>query len=442
MVKLAYFNTGIASDTASPLEKKACLFYEADGGGIHKDSKGREHKVDEEYLRQLEKNTNAAIDAGETIYLIENHKKEEFDPSGFVDGKVFVKRVDEGDVQENPKLKNIIGKLALFAEKIKVTGEKLKQRIKEGIKFPNISVGLDMEAMKVKEVSLTCMPALALASMFNEHREDSDFMGIDGLTMAEVLQNKYAKESGKEAAHEMLDVFLTVVENLKYSRDEDLPGGTREAYYQSAIEEFVQKLTQITDIGPDPGYASQTAVQDNINREHTYAQEQGRPQIVGYTKNMITANFTMNDVENSRFTMDGVTAEFIEIKFGKKKKGLLRRGLELAGTAAALGAGVRYGGKFLKGAKAVRGLKLKGGKRLGLGAQARSGLRRAGGTLQKDISRGKKFIKRRLGQRGLSEEQMPKLKKRQPKTVQVKNAPDIYAGYDVTQPGGPKKKGR
>ena len=438
MVRLAYFKTGLTSDTDQPLEKKACLFYEADGSGIHKDSKGREHKVDEDYLRQLEENTNAAIAGGETIYLIDNHKKDVFDPSGYIDGSVFVKRVDEGDVQENPKLKNILGRLALFAERIKVTGANLKKRIQEGIKFPNISVGLDMDNMKVKEVSLTCMPALALASMFNEHR--SEFMGTEGLTMEEGIQNKAGMEGNKEAAHEMLDIFLTVVENLKHSRDEDLPGGTREAFFQAAIEDFVQRLTQMTDIGPDPGYASQTAVQDNINREHTYAQDQGRPQIVGYTETMITANFTMGDVENSRFTMEGVTAEFIEIRFGKKKKGLLRRGLELAGTAATGAAALRYGGKFLRGAKAARSIKLKGGKRLGLGAQARSGLRQAGSTLQKDIGRSKKFIKRRLGKRGLSDEQMPKLKKRQPKPVEWKPAPDIYKDYDVTQPGGPKKK--
>ena len=171
MVKVAYFKTGLTSDTDLPLEKKACLFYEADGTGIHKDSKGREHKVDESYLRQLEQNTNAAIAAGETIYLINNHNKEDFNSTcGYVDGNVFVKTVDESDVAENPKLKGILGRLALFAEKIKVTGTNLKKQIMEGIKFPNISVGLDMENMKLKEVSLTAMPALALASMLIEHR--------------------------------------------------------------------------------------------------------------------------------------------------------------------------------------------------------------------------------------------------------------------------------
>lgn len=395
MVRLAYFKTGLTSDTDLPLEKKACLFYEADDSGIHIDSKGKEHKVDEDYLRQLEENTNAAIAGGETIYLINNHKKEDFNSTcGFVDGNVFVKRVDNNDVEENPKLKSILGRLALFAEKIKITGSQLKKQIQEGIKFPNISVGLDMDSMKIKEVSLTCMPALALASMFNEHREHSDFMGAEGLTMEQVLQSKYAKEGNKEAAHEMLDIFLTVVENLKYSRDEDLPGGTREAFYQSAISDFVQRLTQMTDIGPDPGYASQTAVQDNINREHTYAQDDGRPQIIGYKNDMVTANFTMNDVENSRFTMEGVTAEFIEISFGrKKKKGLLRRGLELAGTAAALGAGIRYGGRGLKSALRTKG---------GVLTRAKAGFKGAKRLAKVDLAKGRKAYKQRFGKGGTS----------------------------------------
>ncbi len=396
MSKISYFNSGSVSDTPIPLEKKACLFYEA-VGGVHKDSKGREHRVDEDYLKQLEKNTNSSLANGETIYLINNHKKDDFNSTyGYLDSEVYVKRIEEEDAVDNPKLKSLVGRFALFADKIKITADSLKQQIKEGIKFPNISVGLDMAAMKLKEISMTAMPALAHASLF--HEQNSDFMGISGITMTEVLNNKYSKETDHEQAEELLDTFLTVVNNLKYTRDEDLPGGTREAYYQQAIEDYVSKLTEITDIGPDPGYASQTAVQDSINREHTYINENGRPQIVGYN-NMSSDAFTMNECEQLQFTMKGNdSAEFIEISLGrkKKKKGLLRRTAELAG-AAALGAGaLRYGKKAMKDLKLVKatgGSKGLKPKLKTIASSVRGGIKSDIGKVRKKLGRPTKKIK-------------------------------------------------
>lgn len=390
MARLSYFNTGLTTDTSIPLEKKACLFYEANDGGIHKDSKGREHKVDLDYLKKLEENTNSAIANGESIYLIDNHKKDKFDPYGYLDSNVYVKEINEQDAAENPKLKNLVGKFALFADKIKITSEELQKKIKEGIKFPNISVGLDMAAMKLKEISMTCMPALANASLFNEER--SDFMGVPGVTMNEVMTNKQKKAGGYEMAEELLETFLNVVDNLKYTRDEDLTGGTREAFYQQAMEDFVSKLTDITEIGPDPGYASQTAVQDTINRQHTYAQENGRPQIIGYSQGSNDmSEFTMEAVENRKFTMTGAEAEFIslDLSFGrKKKKGLLRRAAETAG-AAALGIGaLKYGKKGFKAASKMGGAGLK--KKLKVGALA------AGRGIKKDFKKGKKFVGTKL----------------------------------------------
>lgn len=141
--------------------KRALIFVE----GQHKDSQGRFHIFDTERVNKYVDNTNDFLRSGGRLPLQKDHKKNQDNTLGDVEGELYTKVIEEEDLP-NKKYKHLLGKLGVFTDYIVVKSKEAIQGIQEGL-IKTLSPGLDPSTESFIEISATPTPAIIGPAFFS-----------------------------------------------------------------------------------------------------------------------------------------------------------------------------------------------------------------------------------------------------------------------------------
>lgn len=378
-MRLNYFNED------DGLVKSGLLFYDSEGE-IHTDSKGNKWSVTKDQIQEIVDNTNSFLSTSD-IPVFKEHNKTVDNQVGKISDILEAREIDDEDIELNPKLAPLKGKLGIFCDTIEIKDDDLINKISKGL-GKGISIGIDFAKNIIRELSFVGIPALAGASVFKSNNNMVNFN--TGLTLGEVVQSKNDLQENREEAHELLDAVFEAINNINSLSDGELQGQPRDVLYQNVLEEYMQMIPDTLPM----------ALQDQYGAGGQYQQPDMAPQ--GYGQGAMTPTNQgqygyYSDL--SVFTMDGMdramrrreNAEFflninLPNQKRKKKEGSLLG--KIGKGALALGAGaaaLRY-----KGAVGA-GLKKAAGK--GIGGKLASVGKSVGKTMRFDARNPMRFLK-------------------------------------------------
>jgi len=223
---------------------EALAFYE----GAHTDSRGNPHIVSSDIIEELARKSNELLTQTDIPILTEHTKSPDNIRGVIKNANSFIARpVDASDILRNPKLSSALGKLGLFVSNIQLTDETLLNNIKNGI-GKAISLGIDFKNKVVRELSFVTVPALTLASVFNNSELTYLFnMETTAVTLEEALNKGEDNEALKTETIDLLCTFLAVIENISAMGDEDLGNyqvSSKQELYQTQLERFTTMLDE------------------------------------------------------------------------------------------------------------------------------------------------------------------------------------------------------
>lgn len=344
---LSEFTTTI-NENENELIKSGIIFYESDKGQSHKDSKGKTHYITKQVIEEIVYNTNKLLDEVD-IPIVKEHNKVIDEQVGLISDKLEARTVTFEDVVNRPKLQKLIGKTAIFCNSAKILDKVLIDKAKSGIPL-RVSIGLDVPNKIIRELSVVTIPALNMATLFSKHGSESN-SNFGALTLKDQIAQRYNAELDKEAAKELFDDLLEVIENIKNADETMLQGTDPNELIIAAVDEFEDELAILLGIG-------EMAEDPNMSSQQQYNNE------------IVLDAFSMSEMENlilnnylKTFNRNNQNANFfgnINLNLGRKKekKGSL---LGKVTKGAAVVAGARYGGAaLLKRSATARGLATKG----------------------------------------------------------------------------------
>ncbi len=389
------------------LTKKALVLIE----GEQTDSNQRKHVFTPERLALIAQKTNNYLNSGNRLPIIQDHRKEQNSVIGDVTGEFFLKEITEKDLY-NPKLKDLVGKVGLFATEVAIRSKKAIEQAREGL-LSTISAGLNLATEEIREISAVPLPAIRGCAMFSKYKKGNAKFA---LTLADAESEATDLAELKEALDSVTDKFWDVIISISEASEDELGDvNPKELQYQ-AISDYAERIVDLLGLNaPDEAELLQQQLGEGV-AQPVMNNQYGRMPVAptrSYNNNEILAAFSMSDMEK----IVGANAEFLfnpRFYFGNKpepeKPGLLRRGLNMAGSAAKVGAiglggaaALRYGGAGLarSGGQLMKGRTIRKAFRSGV-AQARTTLgrdiSRAAGLANKLPGNPTGFVKTRIGQ--------------------------------------------
>jgi len=238
---MRYFNSFLdetSNENEEGLIKSGLLFYESGKEG-HKDSKGRRWDVSKELLKEIVDNTNKYLDKG-NIGVFTEHNKDVKNQVGILESYLEARPITDEDIIKNSKLEHLKGKWGIFCNNIKILDEGLINKVKKGIS-KNLSSGIDFGNKLIRELSIVGIPALASTTLFKSNYSN---FNNDIYTLREALEENDILEENKRKCHDVLDIFIDVVNNIN-NADEELINTSKENLYNNAINDFVIELKKL-----------------------------------------------------------------------------------------------------------------------------------------------------------------------------------------------------
>ncbi|HEY9610588.1 hypothetical protein [Allocoleopsis sp.] len=239
--------------------KKAMILVE----GHHEDSQGRPHYFSKDRVFRIAENTNTWFSKGNRIPWLTDHQKTQWSTIGDLDGHLEVRKVRPEDV---PGLPHLVGKLAIFADRLIGKGKDVVQKITDGI-ISTLSPGLDVAVDVIKEISATPTPAIAGLRIFRRPIRNSEF-GIRSsrkipnsefsipnsrnarfaLTWDEAEQESFDEDAAYEDAMNHFDTWWGMASQISAASDEELQGRDPEQLQVEALQGLMAKLADVVGL--------------------------------------------------------------------------------------------------------------------------------------------------------------------------------------------------
>lgn len=351
-----------SGDDSGTVTKKALVLIE----GKQVDSNQRSHEFTPERLAQIAENTNYYLQTGNRLPLITDHKKEQGSVIGDVTGEFILKEIEGKDLY-NPKLKDLVGKIGLFATEVTIKSKKAILQVREGL-LNTISAGLNLTTDEIREISAVPLPAIRGCAMFKQ--PSAKF----ALTLADVDSEESDLEELKKQFVNLSEKFWKVITSI-YEADVDELEDVEPADLQyQAIQDYGDRIVSL--LGLDQLIGQEIMQQQMAEGQNPYGQTRG------FSNPEVLAAFSLADMEKVK------NAEFLfNLNLGfpgrRREPSLLERAGGVAKTAA-LGVGglaaLRYGGAGIRsGVSAL-------GRGAGLGYAAKTAAAGAKVALKRDLS--------------------------------------------------------
>lgn len=228
-------------NAAEKVVKKALILIE----GTQFDSKKRKHEFSAERLEKIADNTNALIDSGSRLPLCLNHDKRTETTVGDIEGNVYVDNIREDNLP-NPKMKDLIGKLGLFANEVVIKSKKTIEQFKEGL-ISTISGGLDVSDDTLREVSIVPCSAIRGAALFRSH----NFSDAQPLTFDDIEQQDSEIEEVKTQYIELTENLWELTQNILMCDPDELDGNDPNQLIQQAISDFCDRYMSLVGMGQE-----------------------------------------------------------------------------------------------------------------------------------------------------------------------------------------------
>lgn len=233
-----YFNSFLnetLNEDEEGLIKSGLLFYESDKEG-HKDSKGRKWEVSKELLQEIVDNTNNYLDKG-NIGVFTEHNKDVKNQVGVIDNYLEARPITIEDINKNNKLQHLKGKWGIFCDNIKILDEGIINKVKKGIS-KNLSSGIDFGNKIIRELSIVGIPALASTTLFKAE------FNSDVFTLKEALEENIIIEENKKKCHDVLDIFIDIINNIN-NADEEMINTSKDNLYKTGFDDFMLELQKL-----------------------------------------------------------------------------------------------------------------------------------------------------------------------------------------------------
>lgn len=353
------------------LTKKALVLIE----GEQTDSNQRKHVFTPERLALIAEKTNNYLNSGNRLPIIQDHRKEQNSVIGDVTGEFFLKEITEKDLY-NPKLKDLIGKVGLFATEVAIRSKKAIEQARDGL-LSTISAGLNLATEEIREISAVPLPAIRGCAMFSKHKKNDVRFA---LTLADAELEATDLAELKEELDNITDKFWNVVVSINDASVDELGDADPKELQYQAVSDYADRIIDLLGLNaPSEQEVLQQQLGEGVNQPVMNNQYGMMPKIHNYNNNKILAAFSMSDMEKISKAQNN--AEFLSnprFYFGNRqlepeKPSIVRRGLNLAGSVAKVGAiGLGGAGALYAGRLGVAGALGKVGARGFRGSAARA----------------------------------------------------------------------
>lgn len=349
-------------------EKRALILVE----GTHRDSNKRVHTFDAKRIQEIVNNTNQFLANGGRIPWQKDHKKEQAYNIGDLESQLEVRVITEKDLPNN-RLKHLIGKVGVFAERLVAKGiDNVQQVLSKNIS--TLSPGIDIVNNIIKEISATPTPAIVGPSTFSRYAAENT--ASFALTLDEAEMEDMNMDAAKEEFEDLTERFWNVITNIRSATEEELQGADPYALMEQAINDLNIRIYDM--IGLNEG---QMDPQEQPGQAPSPMRGQRMP---NYMRNQQEIRPT-----NAAYSMADMEIALFAAQQQERKRGSM---LGTAATAGAIGVGgvgaVRYGRAAMRGMKSATRLQNRTGKQIGRGAGAMGGIRRAVGRDFQRVGRG------------------------------------------------------
>lgn len=236
--KIAYFNSNFSNSNFTENEdgsitKSALLLVE----GEHKCNKGNGHKFDADYIVEVAKNTNKALNNGTFIPVLKDHQKSSDAEIGEI-GSLLTARVITEDDLPNKKHTHLLGKMGLFCDGVVLKAKDVVERVKSGLN-KTISPGINLAKRQLAELSVTPTPAILGLSMYSEGSSEMD--GIYTLDDADAMSQD--EEELKEEFEDLSYKFYCVIKNIMKNGEE--LGEEADMMVEKAFADYEMRLRNL-----------------------------------------------------------------------------------------------------------------------------------------------------------------------------------------------------
>lgn len=323
--------------------------------GHHRDSNNRDHVFSAARVKRIADRTNEWLMNGGRVPWQRDHKKDQLNNIGDLEGTLEVRRITEADLP-NPRLTGLVGKIGAFTTSLVAKGKDVVAEVLAG-RIKTLSPGIDIENDVIKEISATPTPAIVGLSTFK--KAEAKF----ALTLADAKAEEEQEGQLEESLKELAEMIAETAGSIMSATEEDLQGASPEDLLYQLVQDAADEIATTLGLGDanSPPYADPSQQYNPYQPPGMMGQTGMRPAapMPGYLQKQ--QGFSRGD-KYASFTLAGIErAEFFSNPFNRRRQptlgeriggavGTAVKGAALIGGGAAA---IRYGGAGLKGA--IRG---------------------------------------------------------------------------------------
>lgn len=360
--------------------------------GHHRDSNNRDHVFSAARVKRIAERTNEWLFRGGRVPWQRDHKKDQINNLGDLEGALEVRRITEADLP-NPGLTDLVGKIGAFTTSLVGKGKDVVAEVLAG-RIKTLSPGIDIENDIIREISATPTPAIVGLSTFK--KAEARF----SLTLAEAKAEEEQEGQLEDALKELAEMIAETATSIMSATEEDLQGASPEELLYQLVQDAANEIATTLGLGDanSPPYADPSQQYDPYQPPGMAGQTGMRPAapVPGYLQKQQGMARMSNRDAFARFTLAGTEeayrANFYEMPWRRRREptlgeriggavGTAIKGAALIGGGVALG---RYGAAGLRGA----------GRRLSIAKQ----MGQSGGGIRNAITGAGTGARNQLGQ--------------------------------------------
>jgi Fe-S-cluster formation regulator IscX/YfhJ len=227
-----------SQEDSGGLVKNAIILAE----GQWTDNKKRDHKFDRERIIEIASNTNRNIDQGVRVPILRDHKKDQLNVIGDLEGNVELRELTEEDLPKG-KFKNLIGKLAIVTKGIVIKAKSAIEQCKEGL-LETISPGIDIKDNIIREISVTPTPAIPGMRLFSRFNREEN-MGLK-VRWEDIEKNREEVEEVLNELDDLHDKFKELIESILTTESFEIDN--KDELLLEAVKGYMIRLVEELDI--------------------------------------------------------------------------------------------------------------------------------------------------------------------------------------------------
>jgi hypothetical protein len=247
-----------------------------------------------------------------SIPILKDHNKNVDGYCGELDSPVEVRPITANDLPKKQvnRLSHLIGKLGIFADRVLIKSEEVVDKVRKGLK--TISAGIDVASDKIREISLTPIPAIPGMSLFMKNTGKNNTN--TAMSWGELDQDNADLEGLKEELDNLHHKFFSLIANIYTASEEQLDGQDQKTLAAEVLNGYVEQIAEIVGLDEeeedymDEDYQPQNA-SDYLNQQQ-YVDNMNQPY----------ANYSLVDTINyiAESGSGKEIAEFGLLNWGKK----------------------------------------------------------------------------------------------------------------------------